>query len=76
MVVENYGGKPTLVWSLVVLKDLTVISGDSLGHVQVGVVTRTPLLPVVFGGQVTAIPSLVVSLCMALCRYGKARTAL
>lgn len=35
MTVENYGGKDTVVWALLVLKDYTVLSGDSLGHVQV-----------------------------------------
>eukprot|EP00750_Incisomonas_marina_P007470 INCI14983.1.p1 GENE.INCI14983.1~~INCI14983.1.p1 ORF type:complete len:838 (+),score=159.59 INCI14983.1:250-2763(+) len=35
MTVENYGQEPTLIWSLQVLSDFTVISGDSLGHVQV-----------------------------------------
>lgn len=35
MMVENYGGEPTMIWSLIVLRDLTVISGDSLGHVQI-----------------------------------------
>lgn len=35
MTVENYGQEPTLIWSLKVLSDFTVISGDSLGHVQV-----------------------------------------
>eukprot|EP00941_MAST-03F_sp_MAST-3F-sp1_P001741 g1741.t1 len=32
---ENYGSQDaTIVWSLLVLQDMTVISGDSLGHVQ------------------------------------------
>jgi U3 small nucleolar RNA-associated protein 4 len=35
MTVENYGQEPTLVWALQVLSDFTVVSGDSLGHVQV-----------------------------------------
>lgn len=33
--VENYGRRtPTRIWSLLLLDDLTVVSGDSLGHVQ------------------------------------------
>ena len=32
--VENYGKDSTKVWALNVLQDYTVISGDSLGHVQ------------------------------------------
>ncbi len=35
MTVEHYGQEPTLVWSVAVLSDFTVVSGDSLGHVQV-----------------------------------------
>lgn len=35
MTVENYGQEPTLIWSIQVLSDFTVISGDSLGHVQI-----------------------------------------
>jgi WD40 repeat protein len=35
MTVENYGQEHTLVWSVRVLSDFTVISGDSLGHVQI-----------------------------------------
>lgn len=31
---ENYGRESTVVWSLLVLSDMTVVSGDSLGHVQ------------------------------------------
>jgi U3 small nucleolar RNA-associated protein 4 len=35
MTVEDFGtGKRTMVWSLVVLSDWTVVSGDSLGHIQ------------------------------------------
>jgi len=33
--VEALGKTPTVVWSLVVLSDFTVVSGDSLGHVQI-----------------------------------------
>ena len=33
--VENYGRRtPTRVWSLLLLDDMTIVSGDSLGHVQ------------------------------------------
>ena len=32
--VENYGREPTRVWCLKCLHDYTVVSGDSLGHVQ------------------------------------------
>jgi U3 small nucleolar RNA-associated protein 4 len=35
MVLESYGSTPTLVWCLMVFRDLTVVSGDSLGHVQI-----------------------------------------
>ena len=35
MTVENYGQEPTLVWSVQVLSDFTVVSGDSLGHIQI-----------------------------------------
>eukprot|EP00742_Colponemidia_sp_Colp-10_P006807 GILJ01007294.1.p1 GENE.GILJ01007294.1~~GILJ01007294.1.p1 ORF type:complete len:682 (+),score=96.47 GILJ01007294.1:45-2090(+) len=32
--VESFGKEKTLIWAVRVLKDMTVISGDSLGHVQ------------------------------------------
>ncbi len=35
MAVEDYGRDPTLVWTLSVLNDMTLISGDSLGTIQV-----------------------------------------
>jgi U3 small nucleolar RNA-associated protein 4 len=35
MQVESYGDVPTLVWALQSLSDGTLVSGDSLGHIQV-----------------------------------------
>lgn len=32
--VERLGGQPTLIWALQLLSDGTIVSGDSLGHVQ------------------------------------------
>ncbi|KAG5180826.1 quinon protein alcohol dehydrogenase-like superfamily [Tribonema minus] len=35
MAVEAYGTEPTMVWALCALSDGTLVSGDSLGHIQV-----------------------------------------
>ena len=34
IVLESFGGEPSLVWALAVLDDMTVVSGNSRGQVQ------------------------------------------